>query len=320
MTERKPFAWTCYRGNGDLELSFDFPAGSDVSSARPLFLSSVSHTSADEPHITVRGAQRAKATSTGFDASPGFRDFMLGEMEHGEKAAQAPQETTAKPYGYAFYSLWSRKDTFSFTPPPAEAASNVRPVYEHPPAPADAKPVAWRYEWFQEIDIWEHAITEAPPSMWAGREDVRNVEPLFKHPPAPAAPVTTPEVEAARRKALGAIFAALAEYPWACDTCIVAPTGMTRAITYGVLRDLVGQPRKYPDRAIRGYDNDGPPGPHPLFGGKGEKAVPPPARLTVADLTAVIGAAAGGRPQFGNIITYGRIAMAVHKAIYGKDA
>lgn len=119
---------------------------------------------------------------------------------------------------------------------------NVEPLYRHPPAPRPAKgakPVAWTYTTRAFGNIL--SLREPLPSV-----DTWNVEPLYRHPPAPQ-PATDPAVEAARRKALKAIFAALAATAEASDW---APVMLPRA----VLRDLVGEPRRAPEQFVAGYD------------------------------------------------------------------
>lgn len=163
------------------------------------------------------------------------------------------------------------------------------------------KPVAWSYSWaFGEV------LTRHDPTDRHDYGLLRDVRPLYDHP-APAQPATDPAVEAARRKALRAILKLLENYPWACDTCPDVE------LSFGHLRDLVGQPRKYPDRAIRGYDNDGPPGPRPVFGKRGE---PELAQLSVEYLASVIANNGATRVDPTGMWVV-NIAKAVHAAVYG---
>jgi hypothetical protein len=136
---------------------------------------------------------------------------------------------------YRLYASYDEPESFN------GRRRDIRPVYTHPPAPAapvttpeveaTVRPYAWAYTW-----AWGDVLTRHDPT---GREDVgclRNLKPLYEHPPAPAAPVTTPEVEAARRQALRWILDRLVDENPHHD-------GIGLCVSYGILRDLVGQPR-----------------------------------------------------------------------------
>lgn len=135
---------------------------------------------------------------------------------------------------------WKTLTHYGHRPGTADNVRAIRPLYEHPAPLTEQKPVAWSYTW-----AWGEVLTRIDPT---GHKDVgtlRDLRPLYEHP-APSQPATDPAVEAARRKALRAIFKVLAKHPEASDW---TPVVLDRA----VLRDLVGEARRDP-LPVEGYD------------------------------------------------------------------